>query len=372
MERQEMERQKMERQKIEERFELTFEEKLDIGKKSNNLCCHCGAKLRWSMNASVDHFVPLNQGGTSRKINLIALCKDCNKEKNDKIYPTTYLKYLKPEFLKEISDYFDSYTHSFEFFHRRNVVACDCYEMHFTLDYLMHNKNNRRKHGPELQSTIIIRRARAEDLIKVTDYYVEYLKKVGCLDNETTARHNIQFWFNFAAIYFVEKDNNIVNLCVICLCKNTLNEERSEDDLLSVRHFLSILIMPKYNNFVGYSISKSIVTNFPDMIMKEQELAYIPVDVMTIGSEKFIGKFASNNNYPVVPWNRFYQVFFIKSAAKITDHDASKLNESVEAALGRFDADTDKMLKYLDETGHIGCKWMLSYINRDIIDTDET
>ena len=72
---------KLERQKIVERDDFTFDEREHIAAKSHHKCAHCGKEVYFGYGATVDHFVPLNKGGTNRDINLIMLCNDCNKEK---------------------------------------------------------------------------------------------------------------------------------------------------------------------------------------------------------------------------------------------------------------------------------------------------
>ena len=70
-----------------ERDRLTWEEKHAIALKSNDCCCHCGKKVFFSNigEATVDHFIPLDRGGSNRDINMIMMCEDCNHDKGRKI-----------------------------------------------------------------------------------------------------------------------------------------------------------------------------------------------------------------------------------------------------------------------------------------------
>lgn len=45
-------------------------------------CFYCGRRLR-KLEATVDHKVPLSQGGSSYHTNLCIACPDCNRDKAD-------------------------------------------------------------------------------------------------------------------------------------------------------------------------------------------------------------------------------------------------------------------------------------------------
>ena len=80
--------------KYYDRLSFTTEEKEKIGYKSNNRCCHCGKPIFAGYQLTVDHFIPLSKGGSNNFINLIPLCKECNHDKDDKIYTIVYGPYL--------------------------------------------------------------------------------------------------------------------------------------------------------------------------------------------------------------------------------------------------------------------------------------
>lgn len=64
--------------------------------KTNNQCAKCGRTLSiYDTNATIDHIIPLSCGGINNGKNLIGLCFDCNRAKNDRIvYPSCYFPTL--------------------------------------------------------------------------------------------------------------------------------------------------------------------------------------------------------------------------------------------------------------------------------------
>ena len=359
----------LERQKIEERIDFTDAEKYQIGKKTDGVCAHCGKKIHWAINATVDHYVPLNQGGTNRKFNLIPLCKTCNDEKSDKIYdPESYIHYLKDEPLKELNDYFQSYIHSFNFFQRRNLLACDMYELKFAPIYYAFSTGKYKNKNKIAAIKIHIKRARAEDLDRITEYMKSYFKKVDCLDDEASVRHNVEFWFNFSAIYYVERDGEIANVCVICLTKH--DDEYSEDDKIKINHSVSIIIMPKYNNLLAYNIAMTLATDLPGKIMEEQGIEYLPVRIMSLGTENFIGRLSRALGYPSTPWRRFFQIRFIKVNDSFDPSNSENSNSVVESYLANFDAIESEIDEYIKSTGHHDIEWMKILIDKSL-DTED-
>lgn len=96
---------KLDRCRYFERDWITASTKKEVAEKTNGRCARCGKKIKiGSDNFTVDHFIPLNKGGSNQTKNLIPLCVICNKEKTDdvtaveKLYP-----YLKERVKKELS-----------------------------------------------------------------------------------------------------------------------------------------------------------------------------------------------------------------------------------------------------------------------------
>lgn len=57
---------------------------------SGGLCFYCGVLMMRNANENhprrftIDHLIPLSKGGTSKRKNLVACCKGCNREKGNK------------------------------------------------------------------------------------------------------------------------------------------------------------------------------------------------------------------------------------------------------------------------------------------------
>lgn len=118
----------MNREKIVERTNFTNEEKEDVLKKSGGICAHCGKPIYIGYQFSVDHYIPLTKGGVNRSYNLVPLCKECNKKKDDKIFePEEYLPYLKEKPMEQLKGYYESYVKSFNFVSRNNYLALDSF-----------------------------------------------------------------------------------------------------------------------------------------------------------------------------------------------------------------------------------------------------
>ena len=56
-------------------------------------CYYCGRKVK-PQELTMDHKIPLSQGGTSERINIVPACKECNKKKKY-LLPWEWEEYLK-------------------------------------------------------------------------------------------------------------------------------------------------------------------------------------------------------------------------------------------------------------------------------------
>ena len=183
---------KITRQPIVVRDDFSYDEKQRIAAKSNNKCCHCGKECYTGYGATIDHFVPLNKGGTNQMINLIMLCEDCNHAKSDLIYdPKGYLKHLNEDEYEKLEGYFNSYITSFEFVERRNLLACDRYDLKVVLPsrrpQMMGYKKSKKQNPHIAINTVMLKRATEADIPRLTEYFVKYLKKYNILDSQEAA-----------------------------------------------------------------------------------------------------------------------------------------------------------------------------------------
>lgn len=262
----------MKREKIIEREDFDYDDRQTIAKKSDNKCCHCGNTVFTNYGATIDHFIPISKGGTNRLINLITLCKTCNKKKGNKIYnPREYCEYLKEEELQKLEDYFKSYIQSFEYIERTNLLACDAYK----IKILTYISPGRKQNQKPIFKTYILKKAFYDDYEKITEYYIKYLKKFKLLDTEEEACKNILFWLKFACIYYYETNQEIKSL-FIATVENTD----------PVKQTIKILVFSYYQTIQACMLTNHILTEFPAYIMKEQCLQQLPVAIGSIAADK--------------------------------------------------------------------------------------
>lgn len=335
----------LKRQPINDRSGYDYDERVRISAKSDNKCCHCGREVYWGYGATVDHFVPLSEGGVDRDYNMIMLCHDCNQEKKSKIYePTTYLKYLKKEHKDKLKDYFKSYIRSFDFFNKRNVMACDEYIYSFYVDlqrngFRKTKKNQRR--SPMLFQ-VKLKRATYEDKEMVTEYYTKYLKKHGHFESDESAACDVELILRYGCIYYVIKNNEINALCFVTI------EKESGKFLLdgySVNHAVSILLMPYYSTTTSYNMARLLSQEIPDTIFHEQNLDAICTKIRTFDSEKL-----------------FYSNIYGQSSRDYICHDAPFLIHPVAVYNKEVDENNAKRVDDFFKKNHPDCE----AIKRDI------
>lgn len=322
---------KLKRQPIQTRDSFTYDDRTKICEKSDFRCCHCGKKVYPDFGATIDHFVPLSEGGTNRDINLIMLCDQCNKEKKSKIYePTIWIKYLKEEHKKKLEDYFDSYIDSFEFFSRRNVLACDKYMYAFYPEW-MRNKNTRKnkkwKDTPIM--SVEIDRVDEANLPEALEFYYDYLKRNDAFESKEAADKNMEFWNRFCCVYFVRKNGAISAMFVVSFC-------RHKGDDFSV----DVMVMSKYSNNSSFNIVNLLLDSIPYTITREQHLSAVPVHFSSLKTDTVLFNIARHEGYHCHENGAFYNVYLI-----VKDKDYNV--ESSNRLLSQFKQLEDNALKWL-------------------------
>lgn len=261
----------MKREKIDERFFFTEEERWKILEKTGQKCAHCGKPIfaieGIEHSMTVDHFIPLSKGGTNRMINLIPMCKECNKEKDDMIVnPEGYLPYLKEKYLKEIKGYHDSYIHSFNYLSTKNLLAED--EFNVTVPYYP-LKGFMRKSGPAHEFSYQVKKVRYDDLDEVYDYYMKYLDKYEELKSIDKAYDDILQWFENGCMYYVKKNEKIMILVAFDIL------------LLDTKSYFGPVIeiwpFAYYNKQEVGTLMSKIVLSVPLKIIHDCNLPALPV-----------------------------------------------------------------------------------------------
>lgn len=60
-------------------------------------CVYCGHLFFTRDNISVDHYIPLSNGGTNDSDNLLPACRDCNSRKGNSNLPKLYPRFHRLE-----------------------------------------------------------------------------------------------------------------------------------------------------------------------------------------------------------------------------------------------------------------------------------
>ena len=354
---------KIERQKINEReTNFSYEEKHDIAQKSGERCCHCGKKVYFGYGATIEHFVPLSKGGTNRDINLVMLCKDCNDAKSDFIYrPNDYLQYLNPEHLEKMNGYFESYINSFDFVNRKNLLSCDVYNVKVNpiTNYYLSRKATAKKPRKKVGIFHSVKRViTKEDLDRITDYYIKYLKKYDCLDSIEYAKLNILFWYNFGCIYYVEKDNDIKTFVTVMVTKSngTFTCRHEEVDC-----FLNMNIFTYYSNDYSFTLSWNLIRQIPSWIGAEQNINKIPVKVNILKADTVSYGLVDKDSIFYVG-NRFIEAFMIL-CEDITDPNEQEDDKNLKIFFDKFAViNKENMEQWFKDHDSEAMEWMISEI----------
>lgn len=350
------------RQKITERVNFEYDDLLHIARKSNERCCHCGRKVYFGYGATVEHFVPISKGGLNRDINLVMLCKDCNESKGNFIYdPDDYLEFLNEEHKEKLKGYFNSYIESFDFVNRDNLLAYDKYKVNVALPIkkLHYSAMAQKKNIQTPTIPLWVQKATIDDLDKVTEYYIKYLKKYNQLDSEEAARINIAFWITFGCIYYVEKDNEIKTMITVSITKanEEVNTKRDWTD-----NYLTINLFSYYDTDLSLTLARNLSHSVPCDIMAEQKLDQIPVR-LSIFKEDVLSSAILNDpekNYEIGP---FLTGFFLMRQAKaVKNHYSLREAPKLKTFFNKFsEINEAKLDKWFKDYGQnkADFEWML-------------
>ena len=346
------------REKFFDRDMFTYDEKVEISKKSDNKCCHCGKECYINFGATVDHFVPLSKGGTNRPYNLIMLCEKCNQEKNNRIIdPENYLKFLNEKDKRKLTDYFDSYLMSFDFIDRRNLLACDEYEIQICPPVPFDLKHIKKNSPITKGITYYLRKAIPADEDKVIEFFTECLRKHKKLDSERSAILNIKFWLRFGCIYYMERDNNIVGMA--CITMQETKGEISED---GVNKSLVILCVNKYSTRAAVNAMEVLTRVIPDYIMKEQNLRQIPVNIQFLIGDTSGYRVLNRISRKVYTTSDVAEVFIIATNKKMKPTDLPYKDETLVKFFSKFKDVEKEIDKWIINNEAQDIYWMKSEI----------
>lgn len=343
------------REKFFDRDMFTYEEKVEIAKKSDNRCCHCGKECYINFGATVDHFVPLSKGGTNRPYNLIMLCEDCNKEKNNRIIdPENYLKYLHEEDKRKLTDYFESYLQSFEFIDRTTLLACDEYELLIYPPMPFNIKHMKKKNKHAFKGLIYyLRKAICSDEDRIIAFFTECLKKHNKLDSERSAALNIKFWMRFGCIYYIEKNDEIIGM--VCI---TMQETRGRIAEDGVNKTLVMLCMSKYSTKSSINTMEILARVIPNYIMGEQKLTQIPVNIQFLAGDSAGYQVLDNLSRKVYMAADVAEVFIIATNKKMKPTTVPYKDETLVKFFSKFKDVENEIDKWIIDNNAKDISWM--------------
>ena len=350
----------MKAQKYYDRDKLTYEEKVTICNKSDNRCCHCGKKAFINYEATIDHFIPLDKGGSNNTINLIMLCYDCNQEKDNKIMTIDYVPYLKEPHKERLDQYINSYVQVMDLAERNRLLAYDEYDRNI--------KHAIRGHKNKLREVSVtkykLKLATWNDLDKIHEYFVKYLKKNDSLDDADAARENVIFWMQFGSIYYVEK-NNEINMMIAITIKYVADGE----DFRGCNCLPNMYIFPYYDTPISEVIVEDLISMIPTYILQESNINFVPFNVLMLNKDKMTETIATNHNNSIEDnVHGFTRMPYLAGDVEQTNKTLtlSEMNESELKTYNffkKFDDITDSMIDYFEKySDRQEISWMINSV----------
>ena len=355
-------------QKYYDREYFDTDEKYNIIKKAidNEKCCHCGKLIFVGHGMTVDHFIPLNKGGSNRYINLIPLCKECNDNKDDKLYTIDYLKYIKPKYKKELQEYLDSYVEVTEYVQRRRLLAYDEYDFDITIP----TKDFKKKHQIRSSSKGVkvsykLKLATWDDFENLCEYLKKYLKKYQSLDSFSAVIENITFWMNFGCIYYIERDNEIKVMIAI-----TIKQMATNCDFRGIQNHPYLFVFPYYMTDLTYNITSNVIYHIGHNILEENHLDFIPINISMLKTDHMLKPLAMihGNNLRDSVVSTFSDFSFLAGHIESKTNEFVKYEDMTESEkktydfMNKFDDILDKMIEYFSKYADSGIGWMISNI----------
>lgn len=208
-----------------EREWITQDIKEKVAKKSNNRCSICGEHIRVGDEAfTIDHFIPLNKGGSNKIENLIPMCKTCNKKKADDIYVISKVPFLKDKHKKELSVLMDKYLKDYAWITENNVLSFDKGVIPLQIPVLIGSSGNRLKYK------YFNLNMRIEKVKEASDEIVEFIT-------------NYNNYYNLGSDFIKDSVDGLIKDGLMYQVR-----KNSDNKLVNVFYFFKSDVYDKYND----------------------------------------------------------------------------------------------------------------------------
>ena len=352
-------------QKYYNREQFTIEEKEDICAKSDNKCAHCGRPIYAGYQMTVDHFIPLDKGGSNQFINLIPLCKDCNENKDNKLYSMDYIKHIRPKYRKQIEDYLNSYIQVMDYCQRHRLLAYDEYNRSILITPRL-TRRSKKASNLGVKSNYILKYATWDDLEKITQYLCKYLKKNNSLDSEEAARENVIFWMQFGCIYYVERSGEVTTMFAM-----TIKQLGEDQDYRGIYNQPMMYLFPYYQTELSEQIVLDLIYDIPKLICDENKLSFMPLNIVMLEEEKMRHMLSyvyhtSPKEDNVEGFVVFHVIVGENDSYENVHVDYNDMNDEEKKTcdfFSKFNDVTDRMLEYFEKyEDRESVSWMINSI----------
>lgn len=273
---------------------FTDQEKKVILTKSNCRCAHCGKELTVG-DMTVEHIVPVSQGGTNDFKNLVALCWDCNQGKGSLVVdPLLYYTYLKDGYMQQVSEIFSRYTSNANNIDITNLMSMDVFKAdRDAIDFFEEMERKYRKvkdmtftkaimYMKNLYKTCSIYRALYRDMDDVYKFYVKQLKnRQGSQvskDQRKGIKNGLSEIFENTCIYIIRDQYSDI------IAAFTIGGVRESSNSSGLYNLLISNIEIKYVKHVRF-VYEIIHYEFISRVARIAELDFLPVSYHVIDSK---------------------------------------------------------------------------------------
>lgn len=265
------------RKRAEQRVFLSYDDKEMINSRNRYKCACCGKTLRVGKNFTVEHIIPLSQGGTNKPENLIGLCKKCNDEKADSIMPYHWYKYLSDDISQEVYNLIQEYLGCTRYvtentFNGVDRVVCSIYKNVYTGDL----STIRQKGSVEIHCNFY--KANYSDLDGIYNAYLKYNKKHKIDYYGDGIKRSLTEIFETGGIYVMKNTSNEIVGCFLV---------RFEDNgLYSFIHFRYPIILYNKPEYLAYLCSG--IREILQGVHCGLKCVYIPLKITYVNTESII------------------------------------------------------------------------------------